>query len=344
MEAQVSRFRLLHLSDPHFSAFPNCYGLPKALRKLRKGEAKPLLAASKKLSWFSSFDSTAYGLLLRHISDLHSAEPFDLIVVSGDVGTTGRILDQKAAYGRLFTRTPSSMEALADLDLGIPILVMPGNHDRYGGRPVFAPSFSAEFDKVFGNEWRVCQSAQLMDVRQLENGRHVIIAGADFSIPANDPRSCQRWPICGNGLASQQVVSDLEDLTRHAQLRFPDSVVIWCVHFPPETGPHLPSSMQGTPSGLELIDGDVLMQAAGRLDVYAVLCGHYHKSCNYLSPHGPRVMIAGTMCQHAAGFGHWAHALSLDVGPSQVKGRISDSTHDPRNGNAAWRASGIRHL
>src|SRR4051794_8212525 len=99
--------------------------------------------------------------------------------------------------------------------------------------------------------------------------------------------------IYGCGRAYRDTVSGLEVETARARARYPGIGIVWLVHFPPAF-PQIASS-------LELIDEDVLVQAAERSRVTVLLTGHTHDARHYTVP-GTRVNVvcAGSATQHRA--------------------------------------------
>jgi hypothetical protein len=93
----------------------------------------------------------------------------------------------------------------------------------------------------------------------------------------------------GRGRVYDEPLRVLRDLTRQVRKECPGCIVLWVVHFEPE-------SAKG---GLELLNDQALVQAATQEQVPAILCGHTHRSL--VKPVGggtTEVFVCGTTTQY----------------------------------------------
>ena len=156
-------FRLLHGSDLHFNA--------------RTGLAKwtsPL--SSHDVGAAEAFARSAWRL--RGQGDADRAV-VDAILLSGDVATSGDSAD--LALGHAYVAAPaadrwlSSSRAPTLQGAGLPIALLPGNHDRFG--TLLLPGNHA-FDEVFGRFWRDDDQDGVDELLVLDkDGRRLVLLG-----------------------------------------------------------------------------------------------------------------------------------------------------------------------
>jgi hypothetical protein len=210
------------------------------------------------------------------------------MVLSGDLGASGDAGDLTVARNFLFQpptpgRPPYAVGPTRGTlgALGKPVVLLPGNHDRYGpllAVPPYAPG-DATFDAVFGAAWGARQGVQEL-WRGSKDGVSLVLLGADFTLRPGDlgdggsvwfgpswPGLLSVWHY-GRGRVYDEPLQALQALTRKARKESSSCVVLWVVHFEPDSGRR----------ELELLDDHRLVQAAAEEHVPIILCGHTHHS------------------------------------------------------------------
>ena len=275
----MPRFRILHASDLHFSPRPFRYGLTDCLSVWLSGRyIRP--------SHIVSTHSPTLALALAAFA-YRNRSAYDVAVLSGDLGATGDPADLGVAQAFLSHppapgKAPYAAGATHGTlqSLGKPVVVLPGNHDRYG--PVFAvPPYTpghVVFDGIFPL-WYVGQGAQEL-FRRTRQGMTLVLLGADFTLRPGDlggvgPTTfVSAWTSLfsiwhyGRGRVYDGTLQALRTLTQKVRQECQPCVVLWVVHFEPES----------TKAGLELLDDQLLVQAATEEQVPAIFCGHTHQS------------------------------------------------------------------
>ena len=86
---------------------------------------------------------------------------YDALLISGDLGDTGEMVDLAPAFDFLYAGAqPSSTPWLSARrkptlqGAGKPVFLLPGNHDRYQSWPGATPA-GTNFDTVFSRDWPV---------------------------------------------------------------------------------------------------------------------------------------------------------------------------------------------
>jgi hypothetical protein len=302
-------FRILHATDLHFATFEASTGFPEVVLSWLHGEHEaPHLLASYAHDLADALADFAY----------RNREKLDLIVLTGDIATTGDPADQLLARqlvlsppepGRGYVSVAGTPTLAA---AGKPIVLLPGNHDRYGEH---CQPGARTFDATFGTHWSAGQGAQLLWPATMAEvpAAPVVMIGADFTLR---PGARTLWPIVGRfgfGQAYPEVVEQLMELTREVSAMAPGTPILWSIHFDP-----------GKPVSyfLRLLDAehlsDVVPEALG-LGVEAMLCGHTHASTLPGDPAGfPKaffgmpVLVCGTTTQSHSAKRNYLHVLELD--------------------------------
>ncbi len=260
-------FRLLHISDLHVSA--------------RKGPVR----VSEWVDSFSDLFSApgrpdrldaAAELAYRYRSEL------DAILITGDLSHVGSERDLDAALR--FVEAPVAPPGSPDGPLsrvpkgwhsspggsvwpslkasGLPVLLFPGNHDRFlPSVPEGRSPGGVLFDRVFGHYWHAGQGVQCL-LLPPKDGETLTIVAADCTLRAI--RHCHLGGYLSQGRAYPDLVKALSEQSGDLE----NSAVLWALHFPPDDKVDLLH---------RLLDGEEVLTAAENSDVDLVLAGHLHK-------------------------------------------------------------------
>src|SRR5947209_5302025 len=146
-------FRLLHLSDLHIAVKPREIGFPDR-------RYAPYFPNGKvRLIKCSSWDPRLGDNILARL--VESRDLLDAVLITGDLATTGEQEDLGRA--REFIDSLRRLAQTAPPGGGPPrqpkIIVLPGNHDRFHGKPKWAGC--GRFDTTFAGEWQPVQQVAL---------------------------------------------------------------------------------------------------------------------------------------------------------------------------------------
>ncbi len=310
--------RILHISDLHVA-----HGRPRAglglgayWRRLRAGG----LHRRADLGFLRSHDPDVLEAVAHLAWQLGTARAIDMIAVTGDIATHGRPEDQALARTFIDGRADGSLPWLTSIrphplisemptlaGAGVPVVVVPGNHDRYT-LPIGLPR-NSHFDREFGiaGTWGPLWDGADCQYRLVRaNGLVAAVVAADFSLRhALDASVFPPLAYLGEGRAYPDILRRLHGQTAallNHQSR-PD-LVVWLVHFAPDFP--FPA---GRGWWLGFHDGDKVLQAAASLGVDALLTGHTHRALRYPAGSGT-VHCAGTASQLGAAE-QWVHVLAL---------------------------------
>ena len=222
-------------------------------------------------------------------SDLHA------VILSGDIATTGFQHDLLKA--KEFLDGPTSGRYSAS-ELGIPVWILPGNHDRYTyirHEWFFSPGGTL-FDQILGNHWSGKVKAY-SPLRDIDDRLSVLVLAADFGLQnTNDSTHLRRFNKLAQGRVYEPVLTALASETISQQQAerndFPEheQVILWAVHFPP--------LFKDVSAAKSLLDAADLVNKARELGVNAILAGHTHYARDYFAAPDVRVLCAGTATQN----------------------------------------------
>ena len=245
--------------------------------------------------------------------EISAATRLDCVMLSGDLATTGRKGDIEQVR-KFLSSSPNPKYPHKSNDphyreatlaaAGIPIIFLPGNHDRfqptntpYNGVPiVFAPGGTL-FDGL-GADYRK-QPVQKTTVPSQGGiqGLKVMILTADFSLrKLGDHDGRYGWLAQGRAIGQdyQSVLDDLTAETRNVKThKGTDDVlcILWGIHFPP--------FFPGIKSTNRLIGEAAFVKAATQEGVHGILSGHTHEQLTYANPGLPcPVFCCGTTTQY----------------------------------------------
>jgi 3',5'-cyclic AMP phosphodiesterase CpdA len=231
---------------------------------------------------------------LSRRSDLHA------VILSGDIATTGFEHDLLKAKQFLDgpKRSPLAVSESVFSDAGLPVWILPGNHDRYTytGREWFFSPGGTLFDQIFSNHWSG-KVKSYPALRDTDERLSVLVIAADFSLQhTNDSTLLHRFNKLAQGRVYEEVLATLEKETLEKQeaerSEYPEHelVTLWAVHFPPAFEPLSKSK--------SLLQADDLVNKAEKLKIAAFLAGHTHIYKDYPVKPQLRVLCAGSVSQH----------------------------------------------
>nr|WP_319516581.1 metallophosphoesterase [uncultured Cohaesibacter sp.] len=227
------------------------------------------------------------------------ATELDMLVILGDLATTG-LLDDLNVAKEIFLSEGVKEHLDARLNprfggLGIPLHVIPGNHDRYlddYGMPG-CKNFDIVFKTVYSPKDGVCFS-------EIENdGILVGLASADFCfVEGSQPNILQRY---GRGEVNNIVLRELENRTRAWKDSNPGMPVVWALHF---------SVADDVPYLLELNQKNEVLSKANLLGVKHIFGGHTHERKRQIGSH-PHIYSAGSVSSIDSRDNHYIHVCEV---------------------------------
>lgn len=332
----VETFRLCHISDLHFSKIVGRYNSLEGANGVReKTDAilRELLSAKgsvKRALYPSTFNKDVALQLLRQVVD--ESHRSDLVVVTGDIATTGIREDLSVGLeyfrGRLHSKWCPGYPELSVSLLENAVIFLPGNHDRYDGLAL-GPG-SGEFEEVFGALWdRECgvnydlhcvKGRSRIKVCTLEkDGAGLVIVSADLSL-THQNEGVGMFGYVGQG--SAQLIEQMLDATKTTlqeaeSARIPVAVV-WAVHFPP--------IFPGLKPELKLLNEAEFVSAAESVGVQVIMAGHTHEALCYTvgQSSSVNVVCCGSSCGMSASEEYSYNMIEIDVGlkDAQVSLRV----------------------
>lgn len=281
----------------------------------------------------SGYDAEAAQCVLHAVLN----DTFDSVLITGDLATTGEDADLQVAVEYLHGKAPEWWHgggAIPALLGNLPVMPMPGNHERYSG--TFSVPGSGQFERQLGLYWDLEQEiAYSHKLPHEESGRVRIgtfgrdnkrlgIVMADMSLRSANQAQGGKFAYYGQGEIVAQVAAEMVEATlavyQEAKEDGLHAGVLWAVHFPPE--------FPGIEPDLRLLNGIDLIQAAAAANVALIVCGHTHKSGEYtlqyqaqadVPGHGVRVICSGPTCGLGVHDRYSYTALDINIpGPQQV--------------------------
>jgi len=229
-----------------------------------------------------------------------SQSDLNAVILSGDIATTGFEHDLLKAKEFLDGPNPGTFAAgiSALANIGIPVWVLPGNHDRYTytGREWFFSPGGPLFDQILSNHW----SGKVKVYRPLRNFYErlsVLVVAADFGLKqSTDSTRLHRFNKLAQGRVYEDVLRTLDaetvshQQTERAECPDHELVTLWAVHFPP--------AFKGLSASKSLLQEADLLKKAEERNIQALLAGHTHIPKDYAATRRVRVLCAGTATQH----------------------------------------------
>jgi len=312
-------FRFLHASDLHIGANARAYFpmMPTPIWGFGYLHQR-------------SHDPDALAALAQFAVDCSQIEPVNAVVLSGDLAHCGRTADLDVALD--FVEDPANNRRARGepslRDCGTPVVLIPGNHDRFRSYPRCLPG-ATNFDAIFNGYW---QSGQLgAGVQRLweddptPRQARLVLIGADFSLTPGDvggsPGGILGAGRFGRGKVYGKRLQLLRDATQQAKADHADCAVAWVIHFEPQCGNTF----------LELIHEDRFIKATQEEGIALVLCGHSHRS-SIRTVAETVYSVCGTSGQYGEPDGNHLHLVQFDVedGTNRITNLAIDIYHyDP---------------
>ena len=235
----------------------------------------------------------------------------DAILVTGDLATTGEEIDLREA-AELSLGTPKERWLTGAMrptlqGAQLPVIVLPGNHDRFDG-PTAVPPFWASggrnFDAHF-EDWRSVSAVAFTLKAPLPQTDALTVVCGDLTL-IEDADADGLWGRLGQGCAYETVLARMVELSSKAR-SFGPTAVLWAVHFPPQ--------FPGEDAVMRLLNAESLLKKATSVGVSHILSGHTHQPLVYKPVKFPTVEVhcAGTACSLSSPTANAFHSRSFEV-------------------------------
>jgi hypothetical protein len=269
----MSSFRILHLSDFHFCIEPNRKNLvilmsnPRSLFVYGLSDGKYKYSLRKPESYDPDIADAVSRFCYQYRGNL------DLVLVSGDLATTGLATDLAVAKNFFAPaaedsyKTEDGHPTIRQFDLTV--FPSPGNHDRWKdnkGEPG-GTNYDFTFGKISKNSVGSSDSIVLKSEDQKTLGIVFCDNCLKSSAHADKPSPIYRR---GQGRVYKERVDDLVSETKRLRKKYRGIGIVWVSHFP---------VLPDTEKRLALKDRDILSEAAKAENITVIMSGHVHKNC-----------------------------------------------------------------
>jgi predicted phosphodiesterase len=242
--------------------------------------------------YFSSFRPQATERFARFIEANESS--IDLLVLTGDLATTGQSTDLEEAKRWLTVDSTWLSRLRMDKQMppvrkGVNTLLMPGNHDRY--KDGVGSAGGLLFDQLFRDYWpKLPSMTNRVSWEAIGSGESLIVVAADFSLRSNHDIGVKEYKrfsrLLGRGYCHQDVLLELVNTTEQLKKKYQSAAIVWALHFP---------IGNVDDDALALVDWVAARDAALKLGIRVVLAGHLHQHKNL--EHGDvKVLVSGSCC------------------------------------------------
>lgn len=304
----MATFRILHVSDLHIARVAESISWID-LRPRRKAAIRAFRHSREGHIVHLRHPTTHDIAALQDVAEHAFADPeLDLILITGDLATTGEADDLSIAFNFIAGtpaagwKTGSDTPTLAAAK--VPIVLLPGNHDRYENTRFPFGAAAVVFDDVFNQYWWAGQNASTLAALRKDN-EWLVLIGADFSLRIPEYRN-NPLAHAGQGEVSRHVLKTLRLLTKrfrdHLLQRSATAAVAWAIHFAPRC----------TNTLLRLRNDDALLAAAEDDGVHHIFCGHTHEPSE-TTIGTVRIYCAGTASSFDSPHGNVIHTREIDV-------------------------------
>ena len=300
---------LVQISDLHFCATPRRANLWKYVKRriaaelMRAPRITPEVAPGIWLP--DSHDPEIAEFVARKIYSLRNQ--IDLLLISGDIATTGLPEDLRIGVRYVGSQAIAqyfNADGGATLRSAVyPLMLMPGNHDRY--RDNYGQAGSRTFDLEFGAYWGPDREIRTAILTR-RTGKSLAVIAADFALRQDaDATTPTRFMRYGQGFGYPDVVEKLTRKTTQLKERFQSIGIVWMIHFPP-------TSDGGAFGYRQLLNYEAVLEAARACNIKVILAGHIHEK-KVVRLDDIDVVCAGSACIFAQGNGNWMHNLTIDA-------------------------------
>lgn len=240
-------------------------------------------------------------------------DSLDGVLITGDIATTGLDFDLEKALVFIEgipdssdSRTSGGFPTISSM--GLPVHLLPGNHDRYKLRFSglgYAPG-GRKFHQVFHAHWQD-------DVKQssvVKSDLAVGIIAADFSLQKTRHAQWRNLVVnaYSQGKAYQDIVDKCVIETQKFQQEYDekkDVFIIWAMHFPPIPEQKAPY--------MRLLHREAVISAANQNSVALILSGHTHDPFDFSSPRNNfRAFGTGSTTQDDSPEGNFCQQISIE--------------------------------
>ncbi|MFZ2410003.1 MAG: metallophosphoesterase, partial [Candidatus Methanoperedens sp.] len=242
------------------------------------------------------YDLDAFSALAEVVCQWRDS--IDAILVSGDIAATGCKKDLSRSIDLLSPAHESGSHAALrsrkrtptrqSFDFSKPIILLPGNHDRYANMSGWP---GKRFDKYFSSFWKAGIGGVQTSFLPYNQPPVLAVICADFSLekPSHSSRLVAggHW---GQGKVYEDRLANLVEETCRVSESCPGCAILWMIHFAPKF-----ENYKALDDRLCLLESDNLIQEAEKYRIKYILCGHTHEHADY--------MIRGTrlITVHCAG-------------------------------------------
>ena len=191
-----------------------------------------------------------------------------------------------------------------------PLLLMPGNHDRFANN--FGSPDAINFEIAFPDAWKATRDGRrhFRTCFLRKKSESLAVIAVDFSLTMRwDATGLGVLSALGQGMATQTLVDKLVEYTEEARGRLSNVCPIWVIHFPP---------VRGIDKKLVLRNSNLVRRAAQAQNIRLILCGHIHETRRFRLRHGGAIWCTGSACQHAEPAGHKMHFVELKTSGAEL--------------------------
>jgi 3',5'-cyclic AMP phosphodiesterase CpdA len=306
----MATFHVVHISDLHIAAQPHRAMAPTYVKQCVA--RKSVSGAQNVLRPSSYLPQTYCPDVARKAAKLifEQRHGKNLILMSGDIATTG--LPHDLAVAHRYVAAPAAAhrgfrsdagEATFNIP-GLPVFLLPGNHDRFqnnlglaGGR-----TFDFTFRDYWGRKRRFVRVARMRD---RASGDLLVLVAADFCLFSDRDAMAPNFVYrLGQGRVRDEPLEELVGVTEEVLAGDETAALVWVLHFPPAAG------ASGVKDKYKLLEYQRVLDAADDLGVKLILAGHIHHPTQFREG-ATIVQCAGSALSFFDIDGNWIHFLEI---------------------------------